>query len=239
LTTKELPFHVVLARQRATLSKSALVRHEAFQRHLHPFAIENEGPQFDNLDESAETVVFMAKCKMTGEPLGSARVTECNDIADHLSPDEEVPSEVRGRRALLFSRLAVSGGERGRLVRAALGKAVFLYSIAKQCQIVFVAPPRERLYYKDGFRNILPNGPLLPYRANSGVMSRILFIETWSYQNVLENSNTALHNFIFAKYHPDLLIFDSISGSVRMRRSTDVKVGTARLSLQDSTGVLV
>jgi hypothetical protein len=152
-----LPFKIVLARQRDTLSKSAIVRHEAFLRHAHPFAVSGEA-NVDAVDEGADTVVFMAKCKATGEALGSARVTEYDDISDLLSSDEAIPEEFRKRGALLFSRLAVSPGLKGKLVRAAIGKAAFLYSIAKQASITFafVAPPRERLYFRDGFQNMVP-----------------------------------------------------------------------------------
>jgi hypothetical protein len=241
VSTQELPFHIILARQRDVFSKSVLIRHDAFLRHAHPFAI-SSNPHLDDIDEGADTVVLMAKCKETDEPLGSARVTECSDISALLSDDEFVPDSFRQRSALLFSRLAVCAGPRGRLVRAALGKAAFLYSIAKQAHFTFafVAPPRERLYYRDGFQNMLPGNEMFPYRANSGINSRILFIDNWKYEGFLRDLNAELHQFIFSEQHPDILVFESISGATRVRRKTDTQTRFSPVStIQDSSGVFV
>lgn len=241
MSIQELPFQIILARQREVLSKSVSIRHDAFFRHAHPFASSSIA-QFDDVDEGADTVLLMAKCKETDEPLGSARITECSDISDLLADDEAVPESFRRRSALLFSRLAVSAGPRGRLVRAALGKAAFLYSIAKQAQLTFafVAPPRERLYYRDGFQNMVPNDGMWHYRANNGINSRLLYIDNWMYEGSLRSLNADLHKFIFAEQHPDILVFESISGAIRVRRKTDTQSCFSHIStIQDSSGVLV
>jgi hypothetical protein len=222
------------------VSKSAVVRHSAFRRHAHPFSAETEA-LVDDIDEGADTVVFMARCKQTGEALGSARVTECNDISVLLSAEERIPEMYHDRDALLFSRLAVVSGARGRLVRAAIGKAAFLYSIARQSELTFafVAPPRERLYYRDGFKNMMPNDILCNFRANSGISSRILFIDNWKYEKLLSEINRPLHSFIFSDRHPDILVFESISGSTRVRRRSDVQSRVSTLPFQQLPGLPV
>jgi hypothetical protein len=220
-TTQNLPFNIVVSRDGATTSRLMATRVRAYGRHSHP--IQNS-EHFQKTLKTDSALLLSAECKMSGECLGSIRI-ESNIKGRFYFEDEITTPDLEGRVAsVCASRLSVTKGQTGRLVKEMLCKSLYLYSHAMQCKYVyaFVDKPRFRLYTSLGFTPAIAENPTLTLECHDHLPLQLVRSEVNAFELTLTTLNPNLKELYFATYHPDIKIFSSVGSLADVRRKNDL-----------------
>jgi hypothetical protein len=154
-----LPFTVSLVRTDAKLNGAVALRKVSFNRHYSNIVghDSNSFGEAERKDVQAGTVLLIATSKIDGSVVGSLRI-ETNLLRPFsLEHEVSLPDGLKGRPLALVTRFSVVNGREGIGVFLGLGKAMYLYCLAKQIQVVLMFTAfdsLQRLYLKFGFRPI-------------------------------------------------------------------------------------
>lgn len=199
---RSLPFRIRAADDEETFKKAAVLRQEAYHRHL---------PQFSNglfepekSDFAPGCVLFVAESKLDGSILGSVRVHTTLFDPLPLQSSIELPAEY-GRSTLgEAARLCVSRDRPGSLVKALLCKAYALFCAEQGVDrlVVTARAPLDRQYEAMGFVDVYPDVSFISMKHVGGVEHRVL---TERVDDVIPNFLRLSHPYheIFTQEHPD------------------------------------
>jgi hypothetical protein len=209
-----------MCRTDATASRLLATRKRTYSRHLAPLPNSDEA----NRDPSSDfAVIFSAEAKTSGESFGSIRIETNLKNSFYFEEYVKVPELITRVPAVCASRLNVVPGPIGRVVKAALCKALYLYACAMQCQTIyaFVDASRARLYTSIGFKPVLDNNPLLELPQHGGLKHFLFKAEVLDFERNLKKVEHPLHDFVCNTYHPDIRIFESVASLAQVRRKSD------------------
>jgi hypothetical protein len=219
-TLQELPFSIILSRRDETSSRLFATRIRSYGRHNDPLQ-ESEHFRKQLIDDDA--VLISAECKVSGECFGSVRI-ESNSIKRFYFEEEITTEDLKaGSPAICVSRLNVTNGQIGSLVRAAICKALYLYANAMQCQFIyaFVDKPRSRLYSRLAFQPAIDGNPDLHLRSHNGLPFRLYFSDVSIAMAYLPTVDPKMFDFFFNTFHPDIKIFSSVGSRSQASRRND------------------
>jgi hypothetical protein len=219
-TVQNLPFNIVTARDGGTSSRLMATRVRAYGRHAHP--IQNS-EHFHKTLKADTALLLSAECKMSGECLGSIRI-ESNVNRRFYFEDEITTPDLENKIvSVCASRLSVTQGQIGRLVKEILCKSLYLYSHALQCKYVyaFVDRPRFRLYTSLGFVPAFAENPTLSLRCHDQLPLQLVRSEVNLFELTLARLNPRLKDLCFSTFHPDIKIFSSVGSLADVRRKND------------------
>lgn len=229
-----LPFTLRIARNAEQLDRAVQLRVEAYSRHSPTLgtALATVEP----IDHAADTIVFLAESKQDGQPLGTIRIQ--TNFFGPLSIEESIslPTKFKDRPLAGVSRLAVTSGPRGRMVKLALFKAMHRYCLAKQVEWIVIGarPPLERDYERLGFVDLFDDQVPRPLASANSIPHRIMAFEIPSAERRWHSQNHPLYVFMIRRFHPDIQIFASVSNMwtlPRERRQPNPPAGTLQLNL--------
>ena len=207
----ELPFRVRLVRNEDQLYQAIQVRYEAYARH-HPAVVADRVGVEEEDDKKADAIVLLAESKIDSAPMGSMRVHV--NVSEPLVFEKEfsLPERYRHKTLAHITRLAVTGGDAGRLVKLALFKTLHRYCHALQIDWMLVAgvPPLHRQYLKLGFTDVFDDGLLRPSITTASLPARLLSFEVPSAERRWSDAGHPLYNFMVRDFHPDIEIFNSV-----------------------------
>lgn len=167
----DLDFVVSVARSQADLHAACAVRSAAYGRASDLWAQAMKTP--DAHDTQPGTLVLLVRSKVTGEPLGTARVQFSADAPLLIDSCADFPAEVAAATRAEVTRLAIKQGADAR-VRLALIKACYWHCVGRGVRFLVIGARKRglvRIYRELGFEYLggsqtwvpLPYGGNQPY----------------------------------------------------------------------------
>lgn len=201
-----LPFSLRIVRTQADLDKAVNIRHSAYARHLPGFAQTLKQPESADFEDGV--VVFWAESKLDGSALGTMRI-QINDRKPLcLEQSVELPDWLKTRRLAEATRLAVTNGIVGRLVKTVLFKAYFQYcqNTGIDWMVIAGRSPIDRQYDRLLFEDVFPGMGYIPLRHASNLPHRIMSFHIATAPERWRLASHPLLNFMCHVHHPDILI---------------------------------
>ena len=204
LAVERLPFTVSIARSDEQLRKAVTMRHAAYARHVPALADLLKTPESWDYDEGS--VVLLAESKLDGSPLGTMRIQTNLRRSLAIEQSVELPEWLQGRSLAEATRLGVSLGRVGRLVKTVLFKAYFQY--CQQAEIDWMVitgrAPLDRQYEALLFKDVFPERGFIPMRHVGNILHRVLAFDVETAEERWAAANHPLFDFVFRTQHPDL-----------------------------------
>lgn len=210
--TESMPFTVRVARSEEEIEKAVKIRHSAYSRHVPTFA--DKLRTAEDYDYEAGSVILLAESKLDGSPLGSMRIQTNRNQRLALEGSVALPEWLQGKCLAEATRLGVSEGRVGRVVKTMLFKAYFFYCLALNIDwmVICARSPIDRQYDALLFADVYPDRGFIPMQHIGGIPHRLMAFEMkTAYERWLE-ADHPLFNFFCRTIHPD----------IRLGRSTPV-----------------
>ncbi|HEU4622593.1 MAG TPA: hypothetical protein VFS42_10250 [Burkholderiaceae bacterium] len=206
-TAEHLPFTIELVETEAQLAKAVYIRQKAYARHLPEFASGLQTPE--PYDFEPGCAVFLAESKLDGSPVGSIRVQTNHYARLKLEQSVELPDELAQRSLAEITRLGITLGHAGRLVKVALFKAMQLYCQVAQIDsmVVCMRAPLDKPYFDLGFEDVYPSGEYIPMPHIGNIPHRVLALNVATLERRWHETHHPLHKFFFRTFHPDIRPF--------------------------------
>jgi hypothetical protein len=205
---ERLPFTVSIARDDEQLRKAVTMRHAAYARHVPELAELLKAPE--PLDHDEGCVVLLAESRLDGSPLGTMRIQTNRYRPLAIEQSVELPDWLQGCDLAEATRLGVTLGRIGRLVKTMLFKAYFRY--CEQAEIDWMViggrAPLDRQYEALLFKDVFPERGFIPLRHASNIPHRVLAFEVATAQARWSVARHPLYDFVFRTRHPDLHLGD-------------------------------
>lgn len=199
-----LPFTVRRVVSQADLLRAVGVRYAAYKRHAATFADGLRVPE--PLDSAPGTVVLLAEEKSNGEALGTMRIQTNAFEPLVLEQSIALPDWLKKRRLAEATRLGVTHGRIGPLVKNALFKAGILFCRMAGVERIVIAgrAPIDRQYDELQFEEVYPGLGYIPLRHAGGLPHRILMLEVASARQRWAAVGHPLYEFVFELEHAEI-----------------------------------
>jgi hypothetical protein len=219
-----LPFTVRIAQNEADLEKAIRVRHTAYSRHLPTLAETLREPE--PLDRAQGVVIMLAESKLDGSPLGSARIQSNHFQPLAIEQSIELPNWLGGKSIVEVTRLSITDGRSGRLVKLIMMKAMHQYWLQHEVDFAIATgrAPIDRQYEQLLFTDLFPDQGFIPLRHVGNVPHRVMGFCIESLEQRCLQARHPLYQLFFQTAHPDIDIFDiahSNQAESQLRLSTD------------------
>ena len=204
MTVERLPFTVSIARSDEQIDKAVAMRHAAYARHVPDFAEQLKKPELCDYEEG--TAVLLAESKLDGAPLGTMRVqTNLHDPLE-VEGSVELPDWLQGCNLAEATRLGVTLGRVGHVVKTMLFKAYFEYcrQVGIDWMLATGRAPLDRQYEALLFNDIFPERGFIPMRHVGNIPHRVLAFDVETAEERWAAAKHPLFNFVFRTRHPDM-----------------------------------
>ena len=206
ITEERLPFSVRIVSNEEDLSKAVVIRHAAYARHMPIFA--EKLREAESLDAAPGVVVLLAESRLDGSALGTLRIQTNAHMQLTVEQSIELPRWMRDRPLAEVTRLGITGGSIGRLVKMVLVKAAFQYCEHEDIEWAVVAarPPLDRQYIQLMFEELYPAQGLVPLRHVDNIPHRVMAFEIETGHQRWAEAEHPLLNFFSYTRHPDIAL---------------------------------
>lgn len=204
MVDERLPFTVRIVRNDDQLSKAVNIRHSAYARHVPVVAAMLE--QAESLDRDAGSVILLAESKLDGSPMGTMRIQTNRYRKLALEQTVELPDWLQGRSLAEATRLGVTEGRIGRVVKTTLFKAYYQYCLAKDIEWMVIAArsPLDRQYEALLFKDVFEAGAFIPMRHAGNIPHRVLAFDVVSAQDRWTEAKHPLLHYMCGIRHADI-----------------------------------
>jgi hypothetical protein len=225
MATERLPFTVRRVEDSESLRKAVQVRHAAYARHVPEFARTLAAPEACDFED--DSVVLLAESKLDGSPLGTARIQTNLYRPLHVEQSVVLPDWLQGKRLAEVTRLGVSEGRMGRMVKIALMKAFFEYweQSGTEWAVATGRTPVDRMYEQLLFKDVFGAKEMVPLRHVGDIPHRVMAFEVPTAEARWRAAGHPLLQFFRNTHHPDIDI-----GEQRVRRVARVPAPQAVVS---------
>lgn len=201
---ERLPFSVRLVQTEGDLNRAVSIRHSAYSRHVPSVASRLSTPETYDYDE--DSVILLAQSKLDHEPIGTMRIQTNRRQRLPLEEAVELPAWLEGQSMAQASRLGISLGRVGRLVKTALFKAYWEYCLHARIDWMVIAAraPLDRQYEALLFVDLEPNGAFVPLRHAGNIPHRLMALEVATTKTRWHAAGHSLYNYMFKTLHPDI-----------------------------------
>ena len=206
ITEERLPFAVRIVRNDDDLSKAVGIRHSAYARHLPAFA--EKLREAESLDVAPGVVVLLAESRLDGSALGTLRIQTNAHTQLAVEQSIELPRWMRDRPLAEVTRLGITGGSIGRLVKMVLIKAAFQYCEHDDIEwaVVTARPPLDRQYAQLMFEDLYPNQGPVPLRHVDNIPHRVMAFEIETGHQRWAEADHPMLNFFSYTRHSDIAL---------------------------------
>jgi hypothetical protein len=205
MAVQDLPFTVGLARDDRSLQMACRVRATGYGHHLPDAATSAVHPEA--FDRDRHCAVLLVQHKVTGEPLGTARLhVTTYGGAIPLEQCIELPPDVRAGAIAEMTKLAVIVGA-DPIVKLALWKAGYLFCLVHQVRHWFMgarSPALVRQYSRLGALPFHEDGRSVPLTYAGGIPHQVLRFDVTSAERDWHQARHPLFDFMFRTLHPDI-----------------------------------
>jgi len=204
MKTERLPFTVKVVHNNNELDKAVSVRHAAYARHVPVMAEKLVVPEATDYEEGS--VVLLAESKLDGSPMGTMRIATNRYKPLSIQQSVELPAWMEDASLAEATRLGVSDGRTGRVVRTVLFKAFFNYCQVNHIDWMVIAArsPLDRIYDQLMFIDLFPELGYIPMRHGGNIPHRALAFDVASAEQRWAAARHPLFDFIFRTQHPDI-----------------------------------
>jgi hypothetical protein len=201
-----LPFTVEHAANATMLNDAVRVRQSAYSRHLPDVAKAMDA--VEKWDRAVGAVVFVARAKLDGAPLGSMRIHTNETVPLPLEQSVTLPGAFSGKLLAEATRLAVSRDSVGSVVKFALFKAYLQYCMAKRVDsmVITARNPLDRMYERLCFVDVGEKGSFLPMAHVGGILHRVMHLSVAEVEPMWNACGHPLLHFMTGIEHPDIKI---------------------------------
>jgi len=212
---ERLPFTVRRVDTEEALWKAVGIRQSAYARHVPDFARTLALPEA--CDYASDTIVLLAESKLDGSALGTARIQTNLHGPLHVEESIELPDWLQGRRLAEVTRLGVSEGRIGHVVKVALMKAFFQFweQSGTEFAIATGRAPIDRQYEQLMFSDVFEPGQMIPLSHVGNMPHRVMAFEIATAEARWTAAKHPLLKFVRQTVHPDIQI-----GELRTRHKT-------------------
>lgn len=225
-TEERLPFSIRVAHGDEDISKAVRVRYAAYARHVPALAEKLRLPEeFDYRQGSA---VLLAESRLDGSPLGTMRIETNRHRPLAVESSVQLPDWLQGTSLAEATRLGVSRGRIGLVVKTMLFKAFFLYCVANRIDwiVICARTPLDKQYDALLFSDVFPGRGFIPMRHGSNIPHRVLGFELASAEARWLAAKHPLYNLFCRTSHPDISVG---SGGSTLRRNVRSQEATVRM----------
>ena len=204
-----LPFTVRIVQNEDDLAKAIRVRHSAYARHLPVLAETLREPEA--LDRAKGVIILLAESKFDGTPLGSARLQSNQYQSLAVEKSIELPEWLDRKSMIEVTRLAITDGKAGRLVKSILMKAMYQIWIENRTDYAVATgrTPIDRLYDQLMFTDLFPEQGFIPMQHVGNVPHRVMALCIETLEQRWNEVNHPLYKLFFHTHHADIELGDS------------------------------
>jgi hypothetical protein len=201
---ERLPFTVKTVRSDEELWKAVRIRQAAYARHVPEFAEKLAAPEPYDIEEGS--VVLLAESKLDGSPLGTLRLQSNQYRKLGVEQSVQLPEWLRDCSMVEGTRLGISEGRIGRVVKAALIKAFYLYCLEWDIDwiVITARKPLDRQYEAFLYQDVYPGGEFIPMRHIGNIPHRVMAFEVKSGETRWQEAKHPLFEFMCRTHHPDI-----------------------------------
>ena len=201
-----LPFTVSIVKSEEDLAKAVRIRHSAYARHVPEFA--ETLREAEASDTEPGVVVFLAKSKLDGSPLGTIRIQTNQYKPLCMEQSVELPDWLRPLRLAEATRLGVTDGKFGRLITTVMCKAFYLYckQIGAEWMVITGRSPIDRQYERILFEDVFPDRGYIPMPHVGNLPHRVMASCVETAEARWTAARHPLFDFVFRSHHPDIII---------------------------------
>ncbi|MCS0591705.1 hypothetical protein ACFQ09_08140 [Massilia norwichensis] len=214
MPVERLPFTVRRVDTEEALWKAVRIRQSAYARHVPDFARTLALPEA--CDYANDTIVLLAESKLDGSALGTARIQTNVHGPLHVEESIELPDWLQGRRLAEVTRLGVSEGRIGHVVKVALMKAFFQFweQSGTEFAIATGRAPIDRQYEQLMFSDVFEPGQMIPLSHVGNIPHRVMAFEIATAEARWTAAKHPLLKFVRQTSHPDIQV-----GELRTRHT--------------------
>jgi hypothetical protein len=204
-----LPFTVRVVQSERQLAKAVSIRQRAYERHVPAFAELLRLPEAK--DREPGCVVLVAESKLDGAPLGTLRIQTNRYQPLAIEASVALPDWLSGNVLAEATRLGVTEGGAGSVVKTMLFKALYLYCIDKGIDWIVIAarPPLERMYERLLFSDVFADKTYFPMKHGGNIPHRVLALEIGAADARWRAAKHPMYDLFTRTRHPDIDIRDT------------------------------
>ncbi|GAC1549864.1 MAG: hypothetical protein NVS3B11_10020 [Collimonas sp.] len=206
LPEQRLPFTIKIASDEQALQKAVAIRHAAYNRHLPELARNLQN--FEQADLAPKTIVLLAESKLDGSSLGTMRIQTNHFQALGLEQSVTLPDWLQGRSLAEATRLGVTSGQTGKVVKTLLFKAYFQYCVDNEIDwmVITARSPLDRQYDALLFQDVFSGRQFIPMRHVGNLPHRVMAFDVATARQRWAAAAHPLFSLIFEMHHPDLIL---------------------------------
>jgi hypothetical protein len=203
-----LPFTLRIVHTEEELAKATAIRYAAYHRHVPDMAQHLREPE--SYDWEDGTVVMLVEAKIDGEPLGTMRIQTNRFKPLNIEHSVDLPAHLNGKILAQASRLGIGQGRVGRMVKLALFKAFYLYSLQAGIDFMVIAArsPLDRIYDDLLFTDVYPGLGFIPIKHADNMPHRVMGFDVRDAQRLWIANSHPLFKFVVETNHVDIDISD-------------------------------
>jgi hypothetical protein len=226
-TVERLPFTVRVVKQEQELYKAVSIRQRAYGRHIPQLGEMLRAPE--PLDRDPDSVVLLAESRLDGEPLGTLRIQTNRSRPLTLESSVELPDWLAGRSLAEATRLGVTEGRIGRVVKTMLFKAFYQYCMAADIDwlVIGARSPLDRMYQALLFQDVFPGQGYIPLKHAGNIPHRVLAFEMDTAEARWRAAKHPLLDLFVSTIHPDIERSPAMPARAPMHRQPMAPVALA------------
>jgi hypothetical protein len=159
-------------------------------------------------DHEEGSVVLLAESKLDGAPLGTMRIQTNFHHPLPLEKSVELPDWLHDRGLAEATRLGVTLGRVGHVVKTMLFKAYFLYCMEAEIDwmVITARAPLDRQYDALLFNEVFPGRGYVPMRHVGNIPHRVLALAPKDVEPRWGEVKHPLYGCFFRTQHPDIAL---------------------------------
>jgi len=204
IAVERLPFTVRVVRHEQQLRKAVAIRQRAYGRHLPALGELLREPEVNDRDPGC--VVLLAESRLDGEPLGTLRIQTNRHRPLALESSVELPDWLADSSLAEATRLGVTEGRIGRMVKTMLFKALYQYCLAADIEwmVIGARSPLDRMYQALLFQDVFPGQGYIPLKHAGNLPHRVLAFELETAEARWRAARHPLLDLFVHTSHPDI-----------------------------------
>jgi hypothetical protein len=181
------------------------------------------------LDRDPDSVVLLAESRLDGEPLGTLRIQTNRSRPLTLESSVELPDWLAGRSLAEATRLGVTEGRIGRVVKTMLFKAFYQYCMAADIEwlVIGARSPLDRMYQALLFQDVFPGQGYIPLKHAGNIPHRVLAFEMDTAEARWRAAKHPLLDLFVSTIHPDIERSPAMPARAPMQRQPMAPVALA------------
>ncbi len=204
ISVERLPFTVRVVRHEEQLRKAVSIRQRAYGRHVPALGEMLREPEAN--DRNPGCVVLLAESRLDGEALGTMRIQTNHHRPLSLESSVELPDWLCERSLAEATRLGVTEGRIGRMVKTMLFKAFYQYCLAADIEwmVIGARSPLDRMYQALLFQDVFPGQGYIPLMHAGNLPHRVLAFELETAEARWRAASHPLLDLFVNTSHPDI-----------------------------------